>query len=371
MSAVRLQEAWRDRREWLFEEALPLWAQAGVDPAGGFHDRLDDARRPIPGPKRLRVQGRQVFVYAEAGRIGWTGPWRDLVEHGLKFLMDNAPLDGGPLPSLYEHGKARGLALYDQAFVLLALAHGRRALDEPKLEVRALGFLEMLRQRLGRPGGGFNELSPAEAPLQANPHMHLFEAMLAWRALSDAPVWAQTADVIRGLALDTFIDPPTGRLREFFDDQGRPDPNQISDIEPGHQFEWGTLLLLDGRGGEAAAERMIRDTTAIGVDRGLEAGINAQKLDGTAIDATARLWVQTERMRAALLMARRADDPAFWLDEALRAETTLRRYLDDPGGGLWRDLITEDGALVEEPSKASSLYHILGAYLALKDAAEA
>lgn len=370
MSAVRLQEAWRDRRDWLFEEALPLWADAGIDPAGGFHDRLDDHGRPLPGPKRLRVQGRQVFVFAEAGRIGWPGPWREAVQHGLRFLADNAPLDGGPLPSLYEDGKTRGLALYDQAFVLLAFAHGRRALDDPKLEARALGFLEVLRQRLGRPDGGFNELSPEAVPLQANPNMHLFEAMLAWRGLSDAPAWAATARAIRNLALDTFIDAATGRLREFFDDQGRPDPNQVSDVEPGHQFEWGTLLLQDGQGGEAAAERLIRDATAIGVDRRREAAINAQTLDGTALDATARLWVQTERMRATLLLAKRATDAEYWLDEALRAEKTLRRYLDAPGGGLWRDLMREDGSLVEEPAKASSLYHILGAYLALKDAAE-
>ena len=370
MSTARLQEAWRDRREWLFEEALPLWARAGADPAGGFHDQLDDQGRPAPGPKRLRVQARQVFVYAEAGRIGWTGPWREAVQHGLKFLTDHAPLDGGPLASLYEDGQARGLALYDQAFVLLALAHARRALDDPRLEIRALAFLEMLGHRLGRPGGGFDEPGAGAVPLQANPHMHLFEAMIAWGEISAAPAWAATADMIRGLALNTFIDPPTGRLREFFDDQGRPNADQASDIEPGHQFEWGTLLLLDGRGGEAAAERMIRDTTAIGVDRAREAAINAQKLDGTPIDATARLWVQTERMRAALLLARRAPDAGYWLEEALHSEATLRRYLDDPGGGLWRDLMLEDGSLRPDPAKASSLYHIMGAYLALRDAAE-
>lgn len=371
MGDARLQAAWRDRRAWLFEEALPLWAEAGADPAGGFHDQLDDARRPVAGPKRLRVQARQVFVYAEAGRIGWPGPWRDAVAHGLAFLKAHAPPDHGALPSLYDGDRAWGLALYDQAFVLLALAHGRRALGDPALEIEALAFLAALQARFGRAQGGYDEHDGGAVPVQANPHMHLFEAMLTWRALSDAPAWGAAADAIRNLALTTFIDAPTGRLREFFDAQGRPDASQASDVEPGHQFEWGSLLLIDGRGGEAAAERLIRDATETGVDRRREAAINAQRIDGSPLDATARLWVQTERMRAALLMRARAPDAGFWLEEAMRSEATLRRYLDVPGGGLWRDLMLEDGAMKPEPAKASSLYHIMGAYLALKDAAEA
>ncbi len=39
----------------------------------------------------------------------------------------------------------------------------------------------------------------------------------------------------------------------------------------------------------------------------------------------------------------------------------LDAFLDTPTRGLWRDWMGPDGALVDEPAPASSLYHIAGA----------
>ena len=61
-------------RDWLFRQALPLWAQAGVDADGRFVEKLDFDGRPITGlPRRTRVQARQVYVFAEAAVLGWAG----------------------------------------------------------------------------------------------------------------------------------------------------------------------------------------------------------------------------------------------------------------------------------------------------------
>src|SRR6185436_6926598 len=65
---------------WLRDAALPLWAGDGYDAlADGFREALDEAGRPVDGPVRLRVQARQTWVYAQAGRTGWPGPWRERV----------------------------------------------------------------------------------------------------------------------------------------------------------------------------------------------------------------------------------------------------------------------------------------------------
>jgi mannose-6-phosphate isomerase len=61
---------------WLTEHALPLWAEKGVDRChGGFFDLIDQNGQSISGAKRGRVQGRQSWVYALAGTMGWKGPW--------------------------------------------------------------------------------------------------------------------------------------------------------------------------------------------------------------------------------------------------------------------------------------------------------
>jgi mannose-6-phosphate isomerase len=366
-----LQAAWREARDWLFDEALPLWAEVGMDPAGGFHDQIGDDRRPIAAPKRLRVQGRQMFVYAEAARLGWSGPWREVIRHGLAFFDAHAPKDG-LYPSQFENGASRGCTLYDQAFVLLGLAHARRALDEPAHEARAAAFLADVRARLGRPDGGFDEVDGGDAPLQSNPHMHLYEACLAWRALSPAEPWTSTAATIRGLALGTFIDPASGRLGEYFADDGARAPGEAGRVaEPGHQYEWASLLMIDGRQDDAVAERLIRTATDTGVDRAREVAIFSQDIEtGAPIDASARLWSQTERLRACLLLRGRTGDAGYWTDEALKAYAALQKYLQTPGAGLWRDRMDLDGGLDGEPAKASSLYHVMGAYAVLKDAAE-
>ncbi|WP_374574875.1 AGE family epimerase/isomerase [Phenylobacterium sp.] len=372
MGATSLQAAWIEARDWLFDEALPLWASAGVDPAGGFHDQIGDDRRPVETAKRLRVQGRQMFVFAEAGRLGWGGPWRELVRHGLAFLTAHAPAPGRLYPSFFhDDGRTEGEELYGQAFVLLGLAHARRALDEAAAEPMALDLLASLRARLGRTDGGFNEVEPSEAPFQANPHMHLYEAALAWRAGSPAPAWAGLAADMRRLALDVFIEPKSGRLLEFFGADGAPAPGAPGrEAWPGHLFEWASLLLLDGRGDEALAERLARLAAETGVDRARQVAIASQEAaDGAPIDRGARLWAQTERLRACLLL--RGRDGGFWTDEALEAFAGLRRYLAVPGGGLFRDHMDADGALDGGPAKATSLYHIVGAYAELAAAAEA
>jgi len=78
-------------------------------------------------------------------------------------------------------------------------------------------------------------------------------------------------------------------------------------------------------------------------------------------DATARLWPQTERLKAALIFGSEA--------EVVSAASGLAQYLDTPKRGAWRDKMTPRGAFLEEPAPATSFYHLLGAILPLLAAA--
>ncbi|HYD45652.1 MAG TPA: AGE family epimerase/isomerase [Phenylobacterium sp.] len=358
--SASLADAAAFARRWLFDEALPLWAERGRDPDGGFHDQLDDDGRPVAAPKRARVQARQVMVFAEAGRLGWDGDWRAQAAHGLAFLRSKAV--DGLVPTTFD--PPGPVDLYDQAFVLLALTY------DPSED--AAGEAGRLWRRLqARFGGepGFREPPPASFPLQANPHMHLYEAVMAWRALRPAAPWREAAATIRRMALEIFVDPASGLLGEYFSDDGE---SAADEVWPGHQYEWGWLLLHDAEGSASAqgvGERLIRLAGELGVDRAREAVVFSHRRDGRVIDGGARLWSQTERLRAALAMhARRPREPR-WEAEALAAFGTIRRYLETPGGGLYRDLMRPDGTFVAEPSKASTLYHLMSAFLVLLEAA--
>jgi mannose/cellobiose epimerase-like protein (N-acyl-D-glucosamine 2-epimerase family) len=194
---------------------------------------------------------------------------------------------------------------YDQAFALLALAHADAAgLDDASLETRALSIRRKVSES-ALPQGGFLE---ADAhPYQSNCHMHLLEACMAWEGQGDAD-WAPLSDRIVDLAERRFIDPVTGRLREFFDADWRPaagDDGRL--VEPGHQFEWAWLLARHGvaRGRPELVERA-RTLYAHGREGVCERGGVAQDAlndDGSLRSDQARLWPQTEWLKAALLLA--------------------------------------------------------------------
>lgn len=363
---LKSERAWACR--WLLEDALPLWWQAGADHAhGGWHDRLDQQGRAVDRPKRLRVQARQAFVYAEAGRLGWNGPWRDAVQHGIDFMLarfkrpdglfrGNVTPEGAPVSDDYD--------LYDQAFVLFALAAGYATLGRPEtLHAEALALLDTLEARLRHPYRGFEEHDPPVLPLRSNPHMHMLEALLAWVEAGGGDRFSARAHDIVALACERLIDPATGAVGEYYDAAWQFAETGGEIREPGHQFEWAYLLSEAGRvlGGDhrARSARLERFGTRHGVLDGR--AIFSVDAAGAVIDGSSRLWAQTERLRTMLVLAptMTTGDQAAAIDAAAESVATLRRFLDVPVAGLWLDRIDAAGQMIDEPAPASSFYHIM------------
>lgn len=362
-------------RLWAVDHALPLWAKTGRDTIqGGFHEKIDQGGQPLDLPRRGRVTPRQLYCFAVAGELGWSGPWRAIIETELETYLARFFRPDGLIRNLVAaDGRAldEGPSLYDQAFGLFALASLQgRAPARFDLEHKARALLSRLKARQGRDLGGFEETVPQSLPLQSNPHMHLFEAFLAWAAVSEDPVWQAEADAIAALCLSRFIDAKTGAVREFFDANWQPMPGlEGRKWEPGHQFEWGWLLLGWAQSKNrpdaiAAAKRMIDLAETHGVDPGRGVAINVVLENLQVLDAEARLWPQTERLKAGLRLAKTTGKPAD-LDGAIGAANALLKYLDVPVTGLWLDRMTEKGDFVSEAAPASSFYHILCAVLEL------
>jgi mannose/cellobiose epimerase-like protein (N-acyl-D-glucosamine 2-epimerase family) len=56
---------------WLFDRALPLWSDHGVDTkSGGFHERIAQDGTVLDEPRRTRLVARQVYVFATAAELG-------------------------------------------------------------------------------------------------------------------------------------------------------------------------------------------------------------------------------------------------------------------------------------------------------------
>jgi mannose-1-phosphate guanylyltransferase/mannose-6-phosphate isomerase len=360
---ANLDEARAWYRRWLHTAALPLWWTVGADhDGGGFFECLDNDGEPVRGPRRARVQTRQAYCFAMAGRLGWSGPWREAVSHGLDYFLTRYRRADGLFCTLVGDDGAvldPEAKLYDQAFALLALAAGHGA---GLASADFAGEAEHLRralQPLRHAAGGFRENS--HEPFQANALMHLLEASLAWASAGGDAGWAELADELVDLALRKMIDPRDGAIREVFDADWA--PLSVADgqrLEPGHQFEWAWLLTLHGRlrgsGPAAPAAQRLYEAGLRGVDARRKVVQNALSPAGGALDPTARLWPQTEFLRAALVF-----DPQQASGDALLAANALARYLETPVAGAWSDVMLANGAMARQPSPASSLYHIVGA----------
>jgi len=361
-------------RRWLDVDALPLWIKTGLAADGrGFHERIGQDGIPIfSDDRRSRVQPRQTYCFAAAGHSGWTGPWQSAVEQGVAWFDKTYRLDSGLYGNL---ASADGqlidptFDLYNQAFALFACAELSIAMPEKKAEMRAkaLSILDALKREYKHPIAGFEEANPPRQPLGSNPHMHLFETMQAWEKVDPTGPWMELTDEIAALAMNHFIDADSGVLREFFDHDWQPMPGDAGKVvEPGHQFEWAWLLVRYGSSRHSPeaiqkANRLFEIAETHGVCPDRKIVIMGLKDDFTVRDSLARLWPQTEWLKASLQLALNStgDERQRYLASSSKALDALQPFLETPIRGLWYDKWTKDGGMIDEPAPASTFYHIV------------
>jgi mannose/cellobiose epimerase-like protein (N-acyl-D-glucosamine 2-epimerase family) len=357
----------RQLRSWLLGVAYPFWWQRGADrELGGFHERLTLDGMPTGEARRARLHPRQIYAFGAARDLGWDGPAAEGVRHALDFFLAHYFRKDGLVRTVVDvHGAPlnESALLYDQAFALLGLAAAYGALREDVERERARALRQEVIDAFARERG-FEESLDRAPPLLANSHMHLLEACLAWRELDSG--WDDIATGVVALVFDFLLNERIHAITEFFSHDWLPisgDHGRI--VEPGHQFEWAWLLLRWSNAAQQpdVARRALQliDVAEGHVHAQRQVAMNSLVIHGNTLivrDANARLWPQTERIKANLLAARVTGDNRY-VAGAAHALAALRSYLDVPTPGLWRDTMSSDGTFVIEPAPASSFYHIV------------
>ena len=377
-----------DLQAWLRETVLPFWAKSGFDSQNrAFLEKLDlDAQPSDEDYTRVRVQARQIYVYAHAFVGGLYPDGLKLAQSAYTFLSGRAwdsdgagwyhilRRDGTPLD--------RTKDCYDHAFVLLALAWLYRAGGDAAVLDRARRTVAFLDRELGlqRDGAfdGYAEraFEAGEAlpqPRRQNPHMHLLEALLALYEATGESEWLDRAASVLRLFSDRFFCEPTGQLIEFFDLDWREVAAEGAFVrEPGHHFEWVWLLH---RYGQLSGQDWVLSPMRKLFDWGWENGIDRRD-DGVfgaydTVDSAGRilmagskrLWPQTEALKACLAVKERCGDPAAEARAASLLQSMFRHFVSRDHA-LWRDQLGGDGRMIATSIPASSLYHL---YLAITE----
>ena len=147
---------------WLFDSAMPLWAEQGVDTQTGiFFEALDFKGRDVGLPVvRARVQARQIYVFASAHAAGWSGPALELAEAGMFALRAGGwRSDRGWAAQVDRTGAGVQWPgdLYDHAFVLFALARLFEVTGAPEYRRYIDETLAFLDGALRDENGGYRE----------------------------------------------------------------------------------------------------------------------------------------------------------------------------------------------------------------------
>ena len=372
--------AWRRRvGHWLFDETLPLWSTSGVDDLhGGFHEALDFDGRPLKKPKRMRTMARQIYAFAVAKERGWDGPADKLIEHGIAFIAGNGRTNrGGWVRTLNVDGSVADPMedAYDHSCVLLALAHAHRAgnKDALKLGEETFHFLDAHLEdaRLT----GFLETPDGAGLRRSNPHMHLLEAFLAWHTMTGERAYLRRAARVIDLFRSHFFDPESWTLGEYFDDEWRPaDGEKGAWTEPGHHFEWASLLVdFAGKSGQkelvAFARKLYASAIANGLNRATGLAYAAVSRQGLPLDRISRSWPQSEAIKAAIALDETAG-PDLKPEIEARVERLFRWHIDPAPKGLWIDQIDERGRSLATEVPASIFYHLVTALMQYLDKTE-
>ena len=358
---------------WLKDHAWPLWLEHGVDwKRRAFLEYIDlatlDCRAAF---RRLRVAARQTYVFAKAATHGVPRA-AEAVALGLEFLCGPARLADGGYAWWFDLDNRqidRTRDLYDHAFVLLAFAAAADVGEAAQMRSEALGLGRYIADRFRHPQGGYEDSIPPALPRRQNPHMHLFEALLAAHEAFGAGVGdAAFFDAAEGLAalfLGRLFQAREGALPEIFDESLAPhrEAGRFR-IEPGHHYEW--VWLLDRYATAAAAiGRPVPPELAVACDALLRFAdrhaaspafglvMNGIWSDGAVEGGGFRLWPQTERLK---VEARRRDAERF-----AAALGAVERHLVGVCPGLWIERFDAAGQAVPGPAPATSLYHLTAA----------
>ncbi len=338
---------------WLTDQAWPLWLEHGVDwQRGAFHEHLDPASLQCTAPfRRLRVAARQTYVFAKAARHDVPDA-KEAVALGLNFLQGPARLRDGGFAwrfDLDNQPTDETLDLYDHAFVLLAFSAAAEVVGAERLRTDAVDLVEYIAAQFAHPDGGYRDSIPPIQPRLQNPHMHLFEALLAASDAFGGEPFFNYASGLAELFAARLFQAKEGALPESFDEElapfGAPGPFLA---EPGHHYEWIWLLhryeavaaamgVATDPSLQLAADSLFEFAERHGVNPSSGLVVNRLWSDGTVSDGGFRLWPQTERLKA---VARRRPDR---VPAALDA---LKRHFAGVRPGLWIERMDARGCSI-------------------------
>jgi cellobiose epimerase len=368
-NAAGMHDLARRVRTHLFEHILPFWCGPAVDhEQGGWMAWLSNDLQPDrTQPKGLIVHSRILWTFSAVHQLRPDPLYRQMAQRAFDYVMNKFwdGQHGGAFWRLDDRGNMvdDSKKTYGQAFYMYALTEFHRAFNSAPAIARAQESFQLIeRHAHDNEFGGYVEVCQrdwSEAGPDArlsekdlnekksmNNHLHVLEACTnLYRATAAPPVGQRLRELIQ-LFLQRILDPRTGHLHHFFDEQWHV---RSSNYTFGHDLEASWLLC------EAAVElgdpawltetrKMALRMAAVARDEGLavDGGLLHEGKSGRVIDHGRECWPQAEAVVGFLNAFQLGGDTAY-----LEAAQGVWRYIDqhlvDRKHGEWFWRINSDG----------------------------
>ncbi|TGV76354.1 mannose-1-phosphate guanylyltransferase, partial [Mesorhizobium sp. M00.F.Ca.ET.149.01.1.1] len=172
-----------------------------------------------------------------------------------------------------------------------------------------------------------------------------------------------------------FFDAESWTLGERFDPDWQPLPGTDGQwTEPGHHFEWASLLvdfsLLSGQKDLVPlARKLYSSAISSGLNRATGLAYAAVSRNGIPLDRFSRSWPQCEAVKAACALDG-VGGPDLKPEIEARVARLFRWHIDPAPVGLWIDRIDEKGRAAATEVPASIFYHLVTALIQYLDKTE-
>lgn len=342
---------------------VPLWLGRGFDAGLGLPcEALDAHGAPLPAQRyRAMACARQLYVFSRTDGAAAAAHAERLFSSLLRYFQNAA--HGGWRHSVDAQGQPLDDTqdLYTHAFVVFACAAYFARTRDARARKTLLATVDVIEQRFRIRQGLYVAALSADwaqvvrGPAQ-NPVMHLTEAYLAAAGVVEPAWFAQTLGRLTQDVASTFLYAPRLCIAE--------EPlDQPPRFEPGHQFEWYSLLhgapdLFGDLELGSALQRGCAWVRQHGVDAHSHGVAAVLDESGAVRDATQRIWAQTEYARYLALSGQ-------WPELATQLRAFQARFLHQDG---WHECLDAQGNVSRADMPSTTPYHLATCYAALEDA---
>jgi mannobiose 2-epimerase len=355
---------------------LEYWIQHSIDEQqGGFYGRIDNDNKNYPdAPKGSVLTARILYTFSAAYQLTKDPRYAAMANRAFAYIQEHFvdSLYGGVYWSVTSNGESYDTKkqVYALAFVLYGCSEYYRALKNEPAKALAVQLYEVIRQKsydhtkggyfeaFDRHWKGMDDLrlshKDANEKKTMNTHLHILEAFTAlYRIWPDELLAKHIADLLVNFN-DHIIDPHTGHLHLFFDENW----NVRSDtVSYGHDIEASWLLLeaAETIGHEELIKLMranaikMADAVIIGLDTDGGLWYEYEAAHNRLIKEK-HWWPQAEAL-VGFYNAWQISGQHEYLQYAYNVWAFIKQYIRDAQNGEWFWGINEDHSVMQNQDK--------------------